>query len=43
MQVGCGEDKEHICLAYEKDRWVGVRHDALTEEVRRLNSFLYTS
>ncbi|CAF2138375.1 unnamed protein product [Brassica napus] len=30
--VGCGEDKEHICLAYEKDRWVGVRHDAFTEE-----------
>ncbi|CAN6995647.1 unnamed protein product [Brassica oleracea var. botrytis] len=30
--VGCGEDKEHICLAYEKDMWVGVRHDALTEE-----------
>ncbi|KAJ0243023.1 hypothetical protein HA466_0202650 [Hirschfeldia incana] len=30
--VGCGEDEEHICLAYEKDRWVGVRHDAFTEE-----------
>uniref|UniRef100_M4E143 C2H2-type domain-containing protein n=1 Tax=Brassica campestris TaxID=3711 RepID=M4E143_BRACM len=30
--VGCGEDKEHICLAYEKDRWIGIRHDAFTEE-----------
>ncbi|CAH8307486.1 unnamed protein product [Eruca vesicaria subsp. sativa] len=30
--VGCGEDEEHICLAYEKDRWVGVRHGASTTE-----------
>ncbi|CAA7024057.1 unnamed protein product, partial [Microthlaspi erraticum] len=34
--VCCGEEEEeedHICLAYEKDRWVSLRHDdALAEE-----------
>ncbi|KAG2312535.1 hypothetical protein Bca52824_024092 [Brassica carinata] len=30
--VGCGEEEEHICLAYKKNRWVGVRHDAFPEE-----------
>jgi len=36
MQVGCGvEEEEHICIAYENNRWFNLRHDALTREVRR--------
>ncbi|EFH64584.1 hypothetical protein ARALYDRAFT_475527 [Arabidopsis lyrata subsp. lyrata] len=31
--IGCGEEGEHICMAYKKNRWVSLRHEALTEEV----------
>ncbi|EOA12815.1 hypothetical protein CARUB_v10025775mg [Capsella rubella] len=24
--VGCGEEEEHICIVYEKNRWVNLRH-----------------
>ncbi|XP_023640861.1 uncharacterized protein LOC17888906 isoform X2 [Capsella rubella] len=30
--VGCGEEEEHICLAYVKNRWVNLRRDALKAE-----------
>ncbi|KAG7572732.1 Peptidase C19 ubiquitin carboxyl-terminal hydrolase [Arabidopsis suecica] len=30
--VGCGEEEEHICIAYEKNRWVTLRRDALAGE-----------
>ncbi|VYS53705.1 unnamed protein product [Arabidopsis thaliana] len=31
--VGCGvEEEEHICIAYENNRWFNLRHDALTRE-----------
>jgi len=39
MQIGCGEEGEHICMAYKTNRWVSLRHEALLEEVRR-NSYL---
>jgi len=38
MQVGCGEEEEHICLAYENNRWVNLGRESLAGEVRR-NSF----
>ncbi|EOA34407.1 hypothetical protein CARUB_v10021935mg [Capsella rubella] len=31
--VGCGEDEEYICMAYKKNRWASLRHEASTEEV----------
>ncbi|KAL1204148.1 hypothetical protein V5N11_026645 [Cardamine amara subsp. amara] len=30
--VGCGQEEEHICVAYEKNRWVNLRRDALAGE-----------
>ncbi|CAA0372547.1 unnamed protein product [Arabidopsis thaliana] len=30
--VGCDEKQEHICIAYEKNRWVNLRRDALAGE-----------
>jgi len=41
MQVGCDEKQEHICIAYEKNRWVNLRRDALAGEVSRNSSPLY--
>jgi len=32
MQIGCGEEGEHICMAYKTNRWVSLRHEALLEE-----------
>jgi len=34
MQIGCVEEGEYICMAYEKNRWVSRRHEASAEEVR---------
>ncbi|KAF8087620.1 hypothetical protein N665_0574s0007 [Sinapis alba] len=31
--VGYGEDEEHICMAYEKNRWVNLRRESLAGEV----------
>ncbi|KAG7588886.1 Papain-like cysteine peptidase superfamily [Arabidopsis suecica] len=31
--IGCGEEGEQICMAYKKNRWVSLRHEALKEEV----------
>ena len=34
MQVGYGEeDEEHICMVYEKNRWVNLRRESLAGEV----------
>jgi len=38
MQVGCGEEEEHFCLAYENNQWVNLGRESLAGEVRR-NSF----
>ncbi|OAP16407.1 hypothetical protein AXX17_AT1G58730 [Arabidopsis thaliana] len=32
--IGCVEEGEYICMAYEKNRWVSRRHEASAEEVR---------
>jgi len=42
MQIGCGEEGEYICMAYKKNRWISLRHEALIEEVKR-NSCLRLS
>ena len=35
MQVGYGEeDEEHICMVYEKNRWVNLRRESLAGDVR---------
>ncbi|CAD5316334.1 unnamed protein product [Arabidopsis thaliana] len=31
--IGCGEEGEYICMAYKKNRWISLRHEALIEEV----------
>ncbi|KAL0792267.1 hypothetical protein Bca101_063644 [Brassica carinata] len=31
--VGYGEEGEHICMAYEKNRWVNLRRESLAGEV----------
>ncbi|KAL9310701.1 putative transcription factor C2H2 family [Arabidopsis thaliana] len=31
--IGCVEEGEYICMAYEKNRWVSRRHEASAEEV----------
>ncbi|OAP13393.1 hypothetical protein AXX17_AT1G58720 [Arabidopsis thaliana] len=30
--IGCGEEGEHICMAYKTNRWVSLRHESLLEE-----------
>ena len=36
MQVGYGEEeREHMCMAYEKNRWVNLRRESLAGEVRQ--------
>ncbi|XP_010500848.1 PREDICTED: uncharacterized protein LOC104778166 [Camelina sativa] len=30
--VGCGEDEEHICVAYENNRWVNLKRESLAGE-----------
>ncbi|CAL9218676.1 unnamed protein product [Arabidopsis halleri] len=30
--VGCGEEEEHICLAYENNRWVNLGRESLAGE-----------
>ncbi|CAH8256908.1 unnamed protein product [Arabidopsis lyrata] len=30
--IGCGEEGEHICMAYKRNRWVSLRHETLGEE-----------
>ncbi|CAH2065565.1 unnamed protein product [Thlaspi arvense] len=32
MQVCCGEEEEHIGLAYKKNRWTCLRHEVVAEE-----------
>jgi len=40
MQVGCGEgEEEHVCLAYEKNRWVNLRRECFAGEVSRNSCF----
>ncbi|XP_020867988.1 uncharacterized protein LOC9327762 isoform X1 [Arabidopsis lyrata subsp. lyrata] len=37
--VGCGEEEEHICLAYENNRWVNLGRESLAgEDVGSLKS-----
>ncbi|XP_019101751.1 PREDICTED: uncharacterized protein LOC104789850 [Camelina sativa] len=31
--TGCGEEEEYICMAYKKNRWVSLTHEASIEEV----------
>ncbi|KAL9310698.1 putative transcription factor C2H2 family [Arabidopsis thaliana] len=31
--IGCVVEGEYICMAYKKNRWVSLRHEALAEEV----------
>ncbi|XP_010470395.1 PREDICTED: inactive ubiquitin carboxyl-terminal hydrolase 53-like isoform X2 [Camelina sativa] len=31
--IGCGEEEKYICMAYKKNRWVSLTHEAKIEEV----------
>jgi len=44
IQVGYSEgDEEHICLAYEENRWVNLRRECIAGEVSRNSYLLSTS